>query len=96
MGIAVLKKMSEAYLTQAITEGTRSWDFVVARVLSVLMQSVIAGRAGDAARSQLYMGNEFMAYKDVELCLHAASGTPKPSVSELQAKITVRCRKGFK
>lgn len=58
----------QLYLSsEVIIEGTRSWDKIMLQVLSLVLMTATAVRAGDIARSDMYKGEEYVYWSDVEL-----------------------------
>lgn len=50
----LVRKMVVALLCNAIEEGTRCWDSVIYKCLSLVIQAATCSRAGDTRQSQLY------------------------------------------
>jgi hypothetical protein len=59
------------------------------------VQSAVCARFGDVASSPLYTGDEYLAYKDVQLVLQRGFTNP-PTVQDLEATFTLRYTKGNK
>lgn len=54
----VIEKMIRAMFTDAIVNGTWSWDALLMKALSLLLQCFTGSRAGEIRRSRLYTGSE--------------------------------------
>lgn len=62
--------------------------------LAVLLQSALHARAGDIARSQGYVGEQYMKWEDIEVRFQAKSTTA--SVLNLEGRFSIRYEKGKK
>lgn len=97
-GFVALSRLVRTYLEHNIRYGTWSFDMVIARSLSVVLVSSLASRSGDVARSDKYVGAQYLHYKHIDLYLGeagAAGGGP-PGFQDLQAVITLDYCKGQK
>ncbi|KAJ9666874.1 hypothetical protein H2201_003008 [Coniosporium apollinis] len=85
----LLTRLVSAHFQQAVTEGTRSWDAVISRALSLDLQAAFASRCGEVVRSQFYRGLECLRF---EHCDVRAVGDPP----KLVAKFDLLYEKGKK
>jgi len=85
--------MSTNWIETNLAEGTLSWDRVLLKLLSIVLQSALSAQAGDIAQSKYYQGNEYLSYRDVELTLAQGASS---RVQDLAGKFTIRYRKGKK
>jgi hypothetical protein len=93
VGFVILQRIIYEWIEVALNDGCLSWDCILLKALSVILQSAVAGRAGDVARSALYKGVEYLKYEDVELTL---SSREPLSVQHLSGKLTLKYRKDRK
>lgn len=94
VGLVVIQRLAYNWLEAALADGCLSWDRVLLKLLSVILQSALAARAGDIARSKGYFGVEYLSYKeDVELTLSPQSPL---SVQHLRGKFTLKYTKDKK
>jgi hypothetical protein len=91
-----LLKITEAWFTYALVNGTHSWDLTLLKVTGVVLQSALSSRSGDMTRSQLYDGLECLCWKDITLKLDAASDRANPTVQDLRGTFLLRFTKGAK
>lgn len=63
----IVKMMVSATLSDAILNGTKSWDSMLAGCLALALQAALAARAGDFKRSAHYTGTEYLKWKDIEV-----------------------------
>jgi hypothetical protein len=87
--------MARSWLEKSLADGCGSWDKVLLKLLSVVLMSACAARAGDVLRTVGYEGPIAMCWKDVELVLNPVGDRP-PSVQDLRGKFTLRFTKGRK
>ena len=93
LGFLVVQRLAYCWVERALADGCLSWDRVLLKLLSILLQSACAARSGDVGRSKLYTGPQCLCFKDVELVL----GSQEPvSVQNLSGKVTLRFTKGKK
>ena len=92
VGIMMLQRLASKWLQSAISDGCQSWDVVLQRLMTVLLQSAVAGRSEEIGMSPGYV-NEYMRYEDIELSL---SSHRPPTSASLPAKITLKYLKGHK
>ncbi|CEN61963.1 hypothetical protein ASPCAL08606 [Aspergillus calidoustus] len=89
----LLETLISNLFTTAIVKGPLfSWDNVLLWALGIVLQSATAARGGDIVRSNGYTGNEYLAWKDVELKVKANG----KSVQDITAVVTLRYCKGKK
>ncbi|KAK6533764.1 hypothetical protein TWF694_002695 [Orbilia ellipsospora] len=67
LGLPVIVQMLATTLSKAYNKGCPSWDIVISRVTSICLVANIGGRAGEVVRSQLYKGDEYMAWKHITM-----------------------------
>lgn len=84
----MVKRMVTTFFSDAIINGTKSWDATLSGCLSLTLKAALASRAGDIKRSCHYAGVEFLKWKDIELVAKGSSIT-EPSLLML---ITLLCR----
>jgi hypothetical protein len=61
----VVKQMCTALVTDAIENGTHSWDVTCSKVLSFILQAALGSRAGDVAKSTRYSDADCLNWKHV-------------------------------
>jgi hypothetical protein len=54
IGVALVEKMSRCWLQAALDDGCLSWDIVIHKAMSVVLQSALGCRAGEISRSRHY------------------------------------------
>jgi hypothetical protein len=91
-----LLRMSRSWFQRAMSEGTYSWDIILTKATSVIMQSAMSSRSGDITRTQLYDGLECLCWKDIELKFDEAADRNMPQVGDLRGTISLRFTKGYK
>lgn len=91
VGIALVEKLTRAFLQAAIDRGCLSWDVILCKVLSIVLMSALACRSGDIALTQGYT-NEYLRWEDVQLKLGKGGDT----IDDLEADVTLRSEKGKK
>lgn len=67
VGTFAICRLVKALMQDALTNGTRSWDVLLCRVLSLTLASALVARAGDATRSVAYSGKQCICYKHVTI-----------------------------
>ncbi|OKP00963.1 hypothetical protein PENSUB_7544 [Penicillium subrubescens] len=82
-------------LAAAFLENAAQLDKNNEENLPSTLQSAVCARFGDVARSPLYTGDVYLAYKDVQLVLQRGFTNP-PTVQDLEATFTLRYTKGNK
>lgn len=83
--------MSKAMLSNALTNGTKSWDVTISDCLSLVLQAGLASRGGDFKRSGDYGGNEHLRWEHIKMLALGDRADPK-----LKMVVTLHYRKGFK
>lgn len=68
-----------------------SWDTLLSKHLSVVITAAFACRVGDAARTPLYTGIEYLAFGDIVLRFGAGD-----QPNDLSMDVTLRAVKGYK
>lgn len=91
-----LLRMSRSWFQRAMSEGTYSWDIILTKVTSVVMQSAMSSRSGDITRTQLYEALECLCWKDITLKLDEATDRSMPKVADLRGTFLLRFTKGYK
>ncbi|KAI8266830.1 hypothetical protein K4K58_009154 [Colletotrichum sp. SAR11_239] len=66
----VVRRMIGAILSDAIVNGSYSWDATILRVLSILVPAALGARSGDVSRSHYYKGDEYTKWEDVYIRLN--------------------------
>jgi hypothetical protein len=69
---------------------------VLLKLLSIILQSALAARSGEIARSKRYTGMQCVCYKDIELTLNQQTQGEQLGVDQLSGKFTLRFRKSRK
>jgi len=93
LNFMMLAHMSEKWLEHHQMVGTNSWDVIIARLRSVVLNSSLGCRVGDVARSAHYTGEEYIKYSDIQLQLDEGD---EPSFALLHRKFTLELFKGLK
>ena len=96
LGFLVVKKLATCWIETALADGCLSWDRVLLKLLGNILQSALAARAGDVARSMLYTGCQYLAYEHIELKLESPDMDGPFSVQQLRGRFTLKYRKGKK
>ncbi|KAF4779139.1 hypothetical protein HER10_EVM0001339 [Colletotrichum scovillei] len=65
----IVSKMTTKMIADADALGTFSWDFLLVKVLMILIPAAIGARSGDVTRSRLYTGTEYTKFSDVVIRL---------------------------
>jgi len=79
-------RLANFYLMNALTDGTKSWDITISRLLSIVLMAACASRAGEIARSPKYVKMECLCWKDVDIRFDRAS-------EKFLARLTLRFQK---
>lgn len=87
IGAQLIKRMMAAFIQEALSEGTRSWDVTASKVLSMVLLAACAARAGDIVRSRLYEGLVCLCYKDIVMEVR------DNSVASIRVVVTLRFEK---
>lgn len=61
--------MIKAMLRDGLQNGTLSWDALIMKAVSLLLQTISGARADDIRRSYQYEGNERLLWKHIHVCL---------------------------
>ncbi len=88
----IMKRMVTAVFTDAINNGTKSWDTTLAGCLGLALQAALAARAGDFKQSAHYTGVEYLKWENIEL-IAKGSSVENPKLTML---VTLLYRKGHK
>jgi hypothetical protein len=96
VGFLVVQRLAENWLEKNIAEGCLSWDRVLYKLLGIILQSALAARCGDIARSSLYQAMECVCYEDIELTLAPQLSQGQLSVQQLTGTFKMRYTKGKK
>ncbi|EHL01117.1 hypothetical protein M7I_2806 [Glarea lozoyensis 74030] len=91
VGTYLVEKMVRAWFQNAIDNGYRSWDIVVHKALSVVLQSALACRAGEICRSKGYE-TEYMQWSDIVMTLPPGWTT----IDDVQVSCLLRYEKNQK
>ncbi len=83
--------LGDAFLQSGLEEGCLSWDVHLSKQLSVVLIAACACRAGETARTPLYKGAEYLAYKDIVLSFGGGD-----QLKDLSMDVSLRAVKGFK
>lgn len=89
----IVKKLATAVMSDAVQQGTQSWDVTLAGTFSLVLQAAMASRSGDFKRSAHYTGDEYLKWQDIELV-----ATVSDDNNELVFKMMIKLfyRKGHK
>lgn len=63
----LVRQMVTALLRKAIADGTRSWDAVIHKCLSLVLQAATCARAGDIVQSDSYSDPVHLQWKHVKV-----------------------------
>ena len=88
----VVKQMCTAIVTDAIENGTHSWDVTCSKVLALILQAALCSRAGDVAKSTRYSDADCLNWKHVML----KRVSRKDGTQNWEALITLAYTKGHK
>ncbi len=88
----MVKRMAMAVFSDAMLNGTKSWDATLSGLLALVMQAALASRAGDIKRSGGYKGVEYLKWEDIVLVAKGSSVTD-PKLTML---MTLKYRKNYK
>lgn len=92
IGVFLVRKLSTGIFKDALTSGTRSWDFTLAKILSIGLTSALAARTGDLTVGDLDEHElPYLAYKNITLKLHNGA-----KFVNLVANVVIRNEKGKK
>ncbi|TAQ88753.1 hypothetical protein B7494_g2950 [Chlorociboria aeruginascens] len=89
----IVSRMAKAWIEHFEKYGTRSWDLVIAKLLSIVLVASLGMRAGDVTQSRGYKKSEYLKYKDIKLQI---VGNREPKLENIKASITleyVKCKK---
>lgn len=89
LGLGALREITDENLMSCLSHGTRDWDKPLVNTLAFILQYALCARAGDVTRSHLYTGDQFLAYKDIQLTLRRGASTT-PNVNDLTARFHLR------
>lgn len=89
----VMARIGKAWLEFYHKNGAICWDIPLARWMSILLVSSLGSRGGEAARSRLYTGMEYLQYRHVELVL---DGEGEGKFENLRAHFLLQWCKGAK
>ncbi|KAI9793441.1 MAG: hypothetical protein M1816_000335 [Peltula sp. TS41687] len=88
-----LTRIGRSWLQYHHTNGSLNWDITLSRWLSVVLVASLGCRVGDAARSALWTGDQYMLYEHIDLLLDDRN---EPRLENLRARISIEYQKGFK
>ncbi|MCJ1435728.1 hypothetical protein MMC27_005103 [Xylographa pallens] len=91
IGVSLVEKMSRSWLQAALDNGCLSWDIVIHKALTLVLQSALLCRAGEIAKSKLYTV-EFMRWRDMVMTLPLGADT----LDDVQLTCLLRFEKGKK
>lgn len=91
IGFHTVLALGDAFLQSGLEEGCLSWDTHLSKQLSVVLIAACACRAGETARTPLYTGTEYLAFKDIVLSFGSGD-----QPNDLSMDVTLRAVKGFK
>jgi hypothetical protein len=93
LNFTIVSRMTKAWLDHYDKYGTRNWDLIIAKHLSIVLVSSLGMRVGDVTRSSSYHGLEYLKYKDVKLRIE---GDGEAKLENIRACITLCYTKGKK
>ena len=93
LNFTIVSRMTKAWLDHYEKYGTRNWDLIIAKHLSIVLVSSLGMRVGDVTRSGSYYGLEYLKYKDVQLRIE---GDGEAKLENIKACITLCYTKGKK
>ncbi|OBT84860.1 hypothetical protein VE02_05892 [Pseudogymnoascus sp. 03VT05] len=64
---ALVIRLCDSYLLDALNNGTKSWSITLSRLLSMVLMAACASRAGEIGRSAKYVKMECLCFKDVDI-----------------------------
>jgi hypothetical protein len=92
IGVFLVRRLSTGIFKDALTNGTRSWDVTLAKILSFVLTSALAARTGDLTVGELDDQElPFIAYEDITLKLNRGA-----KLVDLIATVVIRNEKGKK
>ncbi|RGP63341.1 c2h2 and c2hc zinc finger [Fusarium longipes] len=65
----IIGKMIKAMLEDGVNNGTMSWNALIMKTVSLLLQSITGGRSGDIRQSHLYQDSECLQWKHISISL---------------------------
>jgi hypothetical protein len=74
VGVSIVEKMTRSWLQAALDDGCLSWDIIIHKALTVVLQSALACRGGEIARSKGYTV-EYMRWSHLEMKLPPGKNT---------------------
>jgi len=89
LGVFYVEKMASAFYEDTLVHGTPSWDVIIGKALSLLLNSALSTRSGDTSVSAGY--TEGLLLRDVKVKLIRTD-----NVEMWRALITLRNEKGSK
>ena len=91
LGAIVAAKLSTALFQDALLNGTRNWDVVISRALSIVLMAALVSRSGDIAKSNGYTDVECLKYGHISMKLVEMDG-----VETIKMLTTIHYEKGHK
>lgn len=92
VGFRTLLYLADTHLEVGLKDGIpTSWDPYISRLLSIVLVSACASRAGDVVRSRLYTDMECMCFKDLSVQFFEGNTT-----EDLILNVCLRFVKGYK
>ncbi|KAK1920452.1 hypothetical protein P3342_002752 [Pyrenophora teres f. teres] len=92
LGSRIVYMLARALMQNALSQGCRSWDFVIQGALYLGLMVSTGSRVGDITRSDGLVGNKCVKYGDVEIQVK----TDEAGNEDLVAVISLRYTKGKK
>ncbi len=74
IGVSIVEKMSRCWLQAALDDGCLSWDIIIHKALTVVLQSALACRGGEISRSKGYTV-EYMRWSHLVMKLPPGENT---------------------
>jgi hypothetical protein len=91
IGVVLVERMTRCWLQAAINDGCQSWNVVIHKALTVVLQSALCCRASEIALSPGYT-TEHLKWADLAMKLPVG----KVSVDDIELTYTIKYEKGYK
>ena len=69
-----MKQLVTSVVSDAIQNGTKSWDMTLGGSFALVLQAAMSSRAGDFKRSAHYTGEQYLKWQDIELVAKVRDG----------------------
>ena len=88
LGISIVEKMLRCWFQAALDDGCLSWDVIIHKALTVVLQSALGCRGGEIAMSRGYTA-QYMRWNDLEMKLVPGKNT----LEDIQLTICLKYEK---